>query len=272
MFQYAAGRALAAKWDTELYLDLGWFGDATQKKVITQRTYELSVFRLSEHTPLFFDSALDKFSRKIGLKPNIVTYIEPYYHYDSCFEDLTNNTLIDGYWQTSRYFCKISDRIRSDFSFVPNLSEANQKLLDKIHHSMAVSLHVRRGDYANNQTTNAFHGLVGLEYYKTAVAEMSKHLKKPVFYIFSDDIDWCRENLATRDEMVYVTGNTGQQSFEDMRLMSACKHHILANSSFSWWGAWLNPNPKKRVIAPLRWFNEPTKSTKDLIPKDWIRL
>ena len=135
-----------------------------------------------------------------------------------------------------------------------------------------MSIHIRRGDYVSNKITNLTHGVCGIEYYINAINYISKHVEQPYFFVFSDEPEWARENLKITFPITYINHNTSQNDFEDMRLLSLCKQHIIANSSFSWWGAWLSRNDNKIVIAPKKWFNEYKADTKDLYPDDWIIL
>jgi hypothetical protein len=132
-------------------------------------------------------------------------------------------------------------------------------------------MHVRRGDYASNPKTGATHGLCSLDYYEEAIRYISERVEQPIFFIFSDDINWVKCNLKVDFPCQYVDHNKSMESFNDMRLMSLCQHHIIANSSFSWWGAWLNPGQKKIVIAPRRWFLN-SNNVEDLYPASWVRL
>ena len=129
---------------------------------------------------------------------------------------------------------------------------------------------MRRGDCVANPK-NAYIGFCSLDYYKAAINQMMNKIKDPVFFIFSDDIDWVKNNLLFASQSIFVDHNKNTESYNDMRLMSLCKHHIIANSSFSWWGAWLNPNPDKLVIAPKNWFRNGIND-RDLIPVEWTRL
>jgi len=176
-----------------------------------------------------------------------------------------------GYWQSEKYFKHMSDVIRSDFSFSGSLGDCNAALAAKIDSCNAVSLHVRRGDYVANPLTLATHGLCSLDYYQRAVNHIAAHVEKPVFFIFSDDVHWARENLSLNFPCNYVSQNSGTESYNDMRLMTFCRHNIIANSSFSWWGAWLNSYKEKIVVAPMRWFAINCDS-RDLVPEDWVKL
>ncbi len=142
----------------------------------------------------------------------------------------------------------------------------------QIESTNAVSLHIRRGDYVKVKETNDFHGVCSIAYYETAIELITNKINDPVFYIFSDDMDWVKKNFNIRQNHVFVDANDAATNYEDMRLMSLCKHNIIANSSFSWWGAWLNPSSSKTVIAPKKWMKDPSIETIDLIPGNWIRL
>jgi hypothetical protein len=137
-----------------------------------------------------------------------------------------------------------------------------------------VSVHIRRGDYVTNSHTNAVHGTCSLEYYENAINYISEKVKAPHFFVFSDDYKWALENFKNRSYPVTCISNNADKNYEDLTLMYNCKHHIIANSSFSWWGAWLNPNEDKIVIGPKQWFKSKKQSTdtKDVMPKEWVKM
>ncbi len=272
MFQYAAARALAERTGSELLIDLTWFDETIQDKVAIQRPYWLDVFSLAQTTNTYQSQFLLRAGLKLGLGTRPELYAEPHFHYDPGFFKQEGNVILDGNWTSERYFAGIAPRIRQDFRFVPRPNAANQATLNMIAGSTAVSLHVRRGDYVADKQTQQSFGLTPLDYYRAATKLMRDRVKTPRLFVFSDDIDWCKGNLDLGKDTVFVEGNTGMASYEDMRLMSACQHHIIANSTFSWWGAWLGANPDKIVIAPKRWFNDLPHDTSDLIPASWLRL
>lgn len=197
--------------------------------------------------------------------------VEPYFDYWPGISETTGHCYLVGYWQSEKYFRNIEKAIRADFTFKTPLTEQNTEWASRINNSTAVSLHVRRGDYAANPKTLAVHGLCSLDYYRSAVDFISRHVESPEFFIFSDDIPWVKEHLDIALPCHYIDHNKGADSHNDMRLMSLCRHHIIANSSFSWWGAWLNPRPDKIVIAPRRWFAS-GRDVRDLIPEGWMTL
>lgn len=176
-------------------------------------------------------------------------------------------TIYDGYWQSEKYFKDIANKVRNTYRFREELlNEKSKHLLSIISNKESVSVHIRRGDYMN---LTDHLGLCDFDYYHRAIEHIKRHVDKPKFIFFSDDISWVKENLAEEDA-VYVDWNQREDSWQDMYLMTQCKHNIVANSSFSWWGAWLNNNPDKIVIAPQKWFNY--SSNYDILPYEWITL
>jgi len=171
---------------------------------------------------------------------------------------------IEWYFQNENYFVDYQNEIKKDFSFKYPPSKRNQSIIDIISKHNSVSIHIRRGDYllGNNLF---YHWICGLDYYYDAISFIMSHLKSPLFFFFSDDMDWVKENFKNIKNSYYVDRNIWKNSYEDMRLMSLCKHNIVANSSFSWWWAWLNNNKNKIVIAPKKWFNQ---KNMDIVP-DW---
>lgn len=176
-----------------------------------------------------------------------------------------------GYWQSERYFERVSDVVRKSFSFDKQmLNDCTNSCIERMCRENAVSLHVRRGDYLLAENVGALGNICDKRYYQEAMDYLYKKVDNPVFYVFSDDIKWTVENIPLPANAVFVDWNRGQDSWQDMFLMSLCKHNIIANSSFSWWGAWLNGNENKLVIAPALWIrNTPAP---DVIPSSWVRI
>lgn len=278
MFQYAFGRTLAKRLGVELKLEL------TDHTLNIHNGFELDrIFNIkakeSSQADLKAVMGLQRFSiiRKafkvlpLGMLLKSTVVYEPHFHFAPQMLALPDNSYVYGYWQSEKYFSEIENEIRSDFSFKLPLSKANTGLAEMIKSTNSVSLHVRRNDFAKNSAINATHGLCSLEHYEAAIQYLNKRVESPHYFVFSDDITWVRNNLKVDCNLQYVEHNFGADSYNDMRLMSLCKHHIIANSSFSWWGAWLNQSSDKIVIAPKRWFLNDS-NTKDLIPQHWVRL
>jgi len=263
MFQYAAGVSLASKLDSELYMDLNWFDAIKGNPAVTQRIYELKDFGINPK--------LIGWKEKAELKLKSPTnFQEDGLDFNKGFNKLKGNVVLDGYWQSYKYFDGSSQVVRNEFSFPRKISAKNKALLRKINGSNSVSLHVRRGDY-NTQVGRKYHGLISTVYYERALKDLSKTNKNLRLFVFSDEIDWCKENLeiATKAQTEFVDSNSSNTGVEDMRLMSACKHNIIANSSFSWWAAWLNTNPKKQIYAPRQWIKAVKVDLKDRVPEGW---
>lgn len=282
MFQYAIGRKLALKNNTKLNMDMVFFENIAD--VDTPREYELDCFNIQQYflapskrpqenpdaNYLGRKGKLRKLKHKVLGKAWSI-YREPHHHFDKKVLDSGDGTYLVGFWQSEKYFKDIRSQLLADFSFKSKPSKANQEILNQIKAGPSISLHVRRGDYVSNKHANKFHGTKGSPYYQKAVKEITKKAPNEyTVFVFSDDINWCKKNLKLPFKTVYVAGN--KKGFEDMRLMVNCDHNIIANSSFSWWAAWLNQNPKKIVVGPKQWFNEPGVNTNDVLPGSWIKV
>lgn len=279
MFQYAAARVLSLQKNQPLLLDVSAFAayPLHQGFELEQRFSCPSNFATENDIRSVLGWQSSERVRRIISNPCMTPLkkkaflLEPHFHYWSGIKDSPDHCYLSGYWQSERYFSDYAAQIRADFSFKLSLNVQNTAVAEQIQRSNAISLHVRRGDYASNAKTTAWHGLCSLEYYQNAIACIAKQVSQPHFYVFSDDMDWVRQRLNINFPHHYIDHNRGADSYNDMRLMSLCQHHILANSSFSWWGAWLNANPKKIVIAPKKWFAQ-NIDTKDLMPQGTVIL
>jgi hypothetical protein len=280
MFQYAAGHALSVYHHVSLLLDVGDFAKQRWHNGFElERIFSCPV-KIADsreiHTLLGWQS-WKPFRNRMTLSlwrflRNGHIIVEPNFHYWPGILDVTIPCYLTGYWQSERYFANVEKAIRAIFTFRQPLSRHNREIAHKISEVNAVSLHVRRGDYAGNPTIFVKHGLCPVSYYEKAVEYICKHVTEPHFFVFSDDMDWVKKNLNIAGSVCYVDYNRGSESYNDMRLMSMCRHHIIANSTFSWWGAWLNPVKTKIVVAPKRWFHDCSADTGDLFPEGWITL
>ena len=279
MFQYAAGRALSLRKNTELRLDISAFASyGLHQGFELQRVFNCPVqVATKKDVQAILGWQASTIMRRFLAKPALSMFrrrgfvVEPYFNYWQGIDDMPSESYLSGYWQSEKYFSAAATQIRFDFSFKNSLSLRNADLAEQIQRENAISLHVRRGDYVNNPKTTANHGLCSLEYYQSAIQYVIGKVDQPCFYIFSDDPIWVRENMKVEFPCHYVDHNKGAESYNDMRLMSMCKHHIIANSSFSWWGAWLNPDPAKIVVAPRKWFAN-NNNVSDLFPSGWVTL
>lgn len=278
MFQYASALALTKQLSTELKIDIRDFDNYKLHQGFELNNVFNCNIEFATNAELDRVLGLSKYKLiKRILRRQIMCWarnkkhvVEPSFHFWPGFHQLTSDIYLDGYWQSEKYFSESESDVRKAFTFRHPLSNKNLEIADSISKVNAVSLHVRRGDYVTN-SKNAFLGTCSLDYYQQAIDHISAHVKNPVFFIFSDDIRWVKDHLTLNYEKNYIDHNTGKKSHFDMHLMSLCKHHIIANSSFSWWGAWLNPNKEKIVIAPKNWFSNDLND-RDLIPSSWVRV
>jgi len=254
MFQYALGKYLAVNNNVELKFHF------TRSLFNTKRPFELDIF----DTKVNFasDNDLKKFGivknkilnrilylldERFGFQINnkIITERMPY-TFNLSVPSLKDNIYLQGFWADERYFNKIKNILQKDFTFSKKLDMRNIKILNIIKRTNSISIHVRRTDFIT-KTSNNF---IGVEYYKNSINKILKSVKCPTFFIFSDDIKWCKKNFETSFPTFFISHNTGKNSYKDMQLMSNCKHNIIANSTFSWWGSWLNNNVNKILIKP----------------------
>jgi hypothetical protein len=255
-FQYAAARYLAEINAVELKLDLSEF-----------KSYKLHKYSLK------YFNIIEKIASQKDLK-KVKHVNEKYFHYDKNFKKNGKNTLLKGYWQSEKYFNEISSIIKNDFKIKSKLKGRNLSVSKKIADCNSVSLHIRRKDYKPNSYKDQIFDLLNEDYYRAAISNLSKKEKNLFFFIFSDDHKWVKNNIKLDYPFINVDHNTAATNYEDLRLMSLCKHNIIGNSTFSWWGAWLNGNKNKSIYAPKKWFNKNAKNlnSKDIIPKKWIRI
>lgn len=267
MFQYAFGRALSLKNNTDLKLDISAFDK------YKLHNYNLNKFNIVENLADKNEVEGLKYNKYFWIKKKSKSYVEePKFNFSKELLELPENVYLKGYFQSEKYFLPIRETLLQDFMPKGALSTKNNEMLEKITSSNSVSLHVRRGDYANNANTMKVHGLCSLDYYQKAVDYISSKVDNPHFFLFSDDPEWVKGNLKLDYLTTIVDINSGDDGIFDMNLMKNCKHNIIANSSFSWWGAWLNQNMQKIVIAPEKWFNDSPLDTKDVVPENWVKL
>jgi len=267
MFQFAAGYSIAKKKKVDLHLDLSWFDRRN-----IHNGFELQkVFNIFKRVD-FLNSPipLNRFSiRRLFNKFNSKYEIfdEPHFHYSPKMLDISDHSFIRGYWQSQLYFKDYIKDIRKIFKFDTNVKDKNLKVVNDILNSKSVSLHIRKGDFFLKKNKNH---LVDLnQYYLISIEEITRNFDNPKFFIFSDDHDWVQKNFKIKSDYQIINFNKGKDSFLDMYLMSLCKTNIIANSSFSWWGAWLNNNNDKLIFAPKKWSNDKSIKIDSLFPNTW---
>ncbi|WP_281336370.1 alpha-1,2-fucosyltransferase [Flavobacterium eburneipallidum] len=279
MFQYAFAKILAESNKDLVVVENSFFDEKEKREGFTPRKFELGIFNnhYLEATNLdiqFFNhlSLVNRIKRKLGLNyPK--RYNEPSFGFQAHALTIKSPVYLKGYFQSYKYFLGYEDLIRTFFSFPTNkLDSRNKELLSTFKNQNTIAIHIRRGDYVTDKLTQQFHGNCSLEYYYGAITELQTKNKDFTLVFFSDDSDWVKEQFGDLPySKIFVDHNKNEDSWKDMFLMSSCQHNIIANSSFSWWAAWLNTNPEKVVVAPKEWFAT-NKKTNDLIPSEWIRL
>jgi hypothetical protein len=263
MFQYAAGRALAARHGAQLVLDSSWIDGAGGAVSTEVRRYELGCFELESRLAPVEEVGRLRRSVLPSRRPALRELEEPAFG-QPCPELLqaTDNTYLRGYWQNVTYFEDAEAQVRRDFTFRPEIAAQQSDVARQIGESPVptVSLHVRRSDYVTDPGVRDRMGTLEPEYYSRALDALGSGVGSVRLYVFTDDPEWCTTNLRLNEQDVVV----GAARAAEMHLMTLCDHLVLADSSFSWWGAWLNPNPAKIVVAPRPWLQD--------LPTEWVRI
>ena len=266
MFQYAMAKNYSLLHGIPLRIDTSYLEKRDRGTGFVYRDYELDL--LSVDDPRWQSS------------DNCTTIREPHFHYSNqpyqrAEQILTanpgENIMFEGYWQTPKYFNKTVNLINDLFSHSDKVQDKSgifEEIVNSITTTESVAIHVRRTDFLN---TN-FHGVVGIDYIEHAVETIKKQVKSPAFFIFSDDLDWCKSNIKIKNSVFVEIMFAGARAQYYIQLMQLCKHQIICNSTYSWWAAWLNNNPEKNIIAPKRWFVDTKINTNDLIPSTWSRI
>lgn len=277
MFQYAMYKSLENKGKL-VKLDSKSFYE-TKKE---HNGYELErIFDIKPNKPTKEDlekfdenniSTLFKIKRKLFGDKKFVYDTKEYVFNKDVYK--LKNSYLNGYWQSIKYFEGIENDIKKDFRFKNQLDNKNLEILNEIENSNSISIHIRRGDYMSPENYNMYGCIATPTYYKKAIKVIEEKIENPTFFVFSNDMDWVKKNIQINSRVFYIDINSGNGSYKDMQLMSNCKHNIIANSSFSWWGAWLNENKNKIVIAPKKWINrEDVDSDKiELFCEGWTLL
>lgn len=272
MFQYMFGQYLSKKYNEKIYYDVEFFKHYSESENLEIRNIELLKFNFDieivdykKYPFLNYNNRKEKFiyllKGLLSLNRNTFNFVSDskFTLISKVFSIFFRNNYYIGYWQAYRYILDLEFKLNDSQKLI------NTKVKEKILNSNAVSIGVRRGDYVKLGVI-----ICDIEYYKKAINLIDKKLDNPVFYIFSDDIEWCRKNIKLSDKYFFVEANK-DTPFENMELMSLCKHNIISNSTYEWWGAFLNKNKQKIVIYPKKWKFYETKKNK-LIPSEWIKI
>lgn len=285
MFQYAFAYTLSKKLNSDVVLDLSWFEEVKNDENTTSRTFELDVFNINYEIATKEDLAQviptkhrSKIQKKLWdtfkiekYKPNGNTFFQTNsYNFNKNLLNDSDYYYYEGYFQNEKYFNDEKSNLLKGFNSNIPLDEKNLMALNKITGTNSVSLHIRRGDYVTLESASKFHGTCSLNYYQKAIEYIARRIPNPHFFLFSDDICWVIQNLKIDYPFTVIDFNQ-DKAWLDLNLMKNCKHNILANSSFSWWGAWLNENDSKIIVAPRKWNTKSFKKC-DIIPHKWVKL
>ena len=280
MFQYAFGRQLARQLEAELVFDPTNLLYRNNPPDFVYRNYDLDVFSPREVSFLappnllapVYNLRLKKLSQVVNwaVKRGLPVLKEPHFYFNSgVLASAKEGIIYDGWWQSPKYFAGVEKEIREDFRFSRQIIPESRELLARIENSNAVCLNVRRTDFLKVDTLNA----TNQEYFERGADYLGRKLSEPRFFVFSDDVAWCRDNIKTGYPTEFVGHEHKGFKFGNyMQLMTRCKHFLIPNSSFAWWAAWLNTGPDKLVVAPENWFTDPTIDTTDLVPDSWVRM
>lgn len=279
LFQYALGRALSVDWKMPFKIDKSFY------KTYTLHDYVLANFNLVENIVTTQDLSLAKKFNRGNLFSELFVWLEErkpittrYFirEHDLSFNPniamIKNNVYLDGFWQSEKYFENIKQIIQKEFSPRIKLDKKNNDLKKIIQSKKSVSIHIRRGNYVTDKETLKKHGVCSKEYYFDAINLLSSKIGNFHIFVFSDDNQWARRNISFGYPTTFIDFNGRAKDYADLTLMSMCQHNIIANSTFSWWGGWLNTNPNKIVIAPKKWFRDLSMNTNDLLPNGWIKI
>jgi hypothetical protein len=284
MFQYAFGTALAQHYQTNLAFDDSWYGRLPAGD--TSRQMDLRGLKISNTQFITPQKEAFSFVKSMRLKKLLQSFLPsgPVIHrekngfvFDSSVFALnsakTQNHFFIGYWQAFNYIDTIRAQLQSEFQPRTGLNQHYQYYRSLMQSSPAAMVHVRRGDYVHLPAAAQFHGVLSLNYYLAGMRLILEREPNTHFFLFSDDLPWCKENFPQEFKITYIERNEAADSAaQEIDLMTYCKHFIIANSSFSWWGAWLRKNVDGLVIAPNRWIADTTLDLSDLLPANWKSL
>ena len=279
MFQYAVAYALAEKNADYIKLDLSGFAESQKQ---TYREFGLGSFNLS-FSSVASQYEVNKFKYEHGIFSILLKFIKrnifKKYYEDWHPEvlDWRGDFYLDGYFQSENYFLDIADKIKSEFSLQPVYQEQLDNWSSQLKGSVTVSIHVRRGDYVSDPIASRIHNICDVNYFNNALTYLRNKIGRFTLVVFSDDIIWVKNNLNFTEDVFYVTGQAdvfevALNPSQEVALMARCSHHIISNSSFSWWGAFLNRSNNKIVCAPSLWSKSKIHTHPNIVPDSWIKI
>lgn len=271
LFQYALGRRLAYRHGVPLKLDITGFETYTLHKYSLHNFALEAAIASAQDLEPYRSTPVRRILRRLNRFIPVQRrwwVVEPHIRFAREILDAGPNVYLNGYWQSEKYFADIAPLLRNEIRVTVPLEGRDAEVAHSINHGPSAAVHVRRGDYINNST----HGLCSTVYYEEAMRRVEEHAPDVRFFVFSDDARWAREAFGHLERATVVGHNGADKNYEDFRLMSLCRHHIIANSTFSWWAAWLSSHPEKMVVAPRIWFQDSVFDSRDVVPESWVRI
>lgn len=268
MFQWALGKMIEETTDMEVYFDK-----------IDAKPYQLNIFKTE---PKFIEDSSTRLKLDIiwalrGILNwqsflGFTLYSEKQFNFDRGINKIRRNSYINGFFQSELYFKSVEQKVRENLQFDAPLEGQNQSFASQLYSLNSIGVHILSDNYTRLGKYKKKYAKCSPEYYQNAVEHIAKINPNPTVIVFSDDINWAKQNIKFKYKTIFVSHNKGKKSYEDLRLMSLCTHNVISNSSFAWWGAWLNNNSQKIVVAPEKWFNDDKIIQSDVIPSSWIKL
>lgn len=284
MFQYAYGWYLARRHNCPLWLDIRSYEAAPAHGYLLDRfqiTAEVATEEILQRIPARYQTAPEHRPRRTALRhmwaswsgQQLKRHKETPFGFHPRHLAVSSNRYVVGYWQSESFFPGMRDELLQQFRLRRPLSDASQNIVDRIRGTYSLALHVRRGDYLSNSEAAQIYCILGLEYYQAAIDAWAAGIPQanlnPEIFVFSNDIPWCRSQFAHPWKTTYVDHNTAATAYEDLILLSAAQSCVIANSTFSWWGAWLQQGSANSVYAPAQWFRPNTLEARHIIPESW---
>jgi hypothetical protein len=271
LFQYATARRLSLALGVPLKLDLSFYTTHRLRSYALDRlNIDADVATVWEMVRWRGPRVLIPITHPAGLVPRLVR--ERAFTFDPSILTLSDGHCLDGYWQSYRYFEDVAPTIRKEFAVKAPPPDRDQQLLARMQQPDSICLHVRRGDYVSNPVVRKFHGFCSEDYYRRAVEQLAAQLQSPELFVFSDDMHWVKQHLAFEMPTTHVGHHAADSAPGELRLMTGCRHFVIANSTLSWWAAWLASDRGGIVYAPRQWFADPSMNPADLMPPSWHRI
>jgi hypothetical protein len=280
LFQYAAARALSERYKVDFALDKSWFDRSLAG--VTHRKYQLDLLNIekivfSNHSFPKKPNRLEQFLQSTFSSRPFICYQRNAFSFDPSLFNLRNASNRDvylyGYWQGFRYIEAIRPILQTELQLRSRISAHYHPFLEQISDTASVMLHIRRGDYVESPPAAQLHGVLSIAYYLNAIKAIQEIQADAHFFVFSDDLPWAKSMLPPGLPITFIDNSISMDAAaQELQLMRTCKHHIIANSSLSWWGAWLKINQNGTVFAPNRWINQDNSNLSDLLPPSWHRL